>query len=54
MVLEFFSALVTGLLLNGYEVPNFIINSNQRMRAISFENAKRGTKELAVVPSFKN
>ena len=50
---DFFSALVTGLLLNGYEVPNLLSIATSACELLTLKTQKRGTKELAVVPSLQ-
>tara|TARA_B100000700_G_scaffold259791_1_gene294877 strand:- start:104 stop:940 length:837 start_codon:yes stop_codon:yes gene_type:complete len=50
---DFFSALVTGLLLNGYKIDDLLSVATAACELITSETQKRRTKELAVITTLK-
>ena len=50
---DFFSALVTGLLLNGYKIDDLLSVATAACELITFETQKKRTKELAVITTLQ-
>ena len=50
---DFFSALVTGLLLNGYKIDEVLSAATAACELITFETQKKRAKELAVITALQ-
>ena len=50
---DFFSALVTGLLLNGYKIDDLLSVATAACELITSETQKKRTKELAVITTLQ-